>query len=259
MASLAPTVVAQTRAAPAAARHHTAGSTPSALIKGAHAINVYLEVGKSRTLAGAVEWPGWNRSGRNADAALEALVRSAPRYAAVLEAAHIQFAAPGDVAALRVVEELAGNTTTDFGAPDVAPAADSAPIDAAALEQLGRLLRAYWDAFAVAIREAQDKPLRLGPRGGGRELDAIVEHTVNAEASYLLRLAYKWKPAADATAAERLTQTHAAALDALAAAARGNLPAQGPRGGKIWKPRFFVRRAGWHVLDHVWEIEDRVG
>lgn len=226
--------------------------------EGAHAIDVYLEVGRSRTLAGAIDWPGWNRSGRNADAALAALVQSAPRYAAVLAAAEIRFAAPGDVGALRVVEELAGNTTTDFGAPDVAPSADSVPLDAATLEQQGRLLRAYWDAFAVAVREADAKPLRLGPRGGGRALDAIVEHTVNAEASYLLRLAYRWKPAADATIAERLTQTHAAALAALAAAAQGNLPAQGPRGGKIWTPRFFVRRAGWHVLDHLWEIEDRV-
>ncbi|CAN5828742.1 hypothetical protein BH20CHL8_BH20CHL8_11020 [soil metagenome] len=24
-----------------------------------------------------------------------------------------------------------------------------------------------------------------------------------------------------------------------------------------WTPRYFVRRAAWHVLDHAWEIEDR--
>ena len=24
-------------------------------------------------------------------------------------------------------------------------------------------------------------------------------------------------------------------------------------------PRYFVRRAAWHVLDHAWELEDRAG
>jgi hypothetical protein len=35
------------------------------------------------------------------------------------------------------------------------------------------------------------------------------------------------------------------------------MPKQGPRGGKLWQPRYFVRRSAWHILDHVWEIEDR--
>jgi hypothetical protein len=26
---------------------------------------------------------------------------------------------------------------------------------------------------------------------------------------------------------------------------------------KPWTPRYFVRRAAWHALDHAWEIEDR--
>jgi hypothetical protein len=26
----------------------------------------------------------------------------------------------------------------------------------------------------------------------------------------------------------------------------------------LWSPRYFARRAAWHVLDHAWEIEDRV-
>jgi hypothetical protein len=37
------------------------------------------------------------------------------------------------------------------------------------------------------------------------------------------------------------------------------LPAAGPRGGKIWSVRYFVRRTAWHALDHAWEIEDRRG
>jgi hypothetical protein len=49
-----------------------------------------------------------------------------------------------------------------------------------------------------------------------------------------------------------------AALLALAAAARDELPKHGPRGGVIWTPRYFVRRAAWHMLDHTWELEDRI-
>jgi len=41
-------------------------------------------------------------------------------------------------------------------------------------------------------------------------------------------------------------------------AMRNGLPRSGPRGGRIWTLRFFVRRVAWHVLDHAWEIEDRM-
>lgn len=47
-------------------------------------------------------------------------------------------------------------------------------------------------------------------------------------------------------------------MNALTAAVRQGLPERGPRGGKLWTPRYFVRRLAWHVLDHAWEIEDRM-
>jgi len=58
--------------------------------------------------------------------------------------------------------------------------------------------------------------------------------------------------------AEEFNQTRRAILSALETAVKEGLPAQGPRGGVIWPPRYFVRRVAWHVLDHGWEIEDRV-
>jgi len=48
-------------------------------------------------------------------------------------------------------------------------------------------------------------------------------------------------------------------LETLAASVRGEIPALGPRGGKRWTPRYFVRRSAWHALDHAWELEDRAG
>ena len=218
---------------------------------------VYLEVGKKRVFAGALEWPGWNRSGRDEAAALAALADSAPRYAALLAAAGIDFAPP-QAADMQVAERLAGNTTTEFGAPDIAPAADAGPIDAAELARLQALLRAYWAALDAAIGAATGHELRRGPRGGGRELDAIMRHVGEAEAGYLGRVLWKRQyPASDDPAAD-LVRSHQSVLDALEAAVRDGLPERGPRGGAVWLPRYFVRRVGWHALDHAWELEDRL-
>ena len=55
----------------------------------AGAIPVYLEVGEKRVFASAVDWPGWTRSGKDEDAALEKLAAYASRYAAVPKAARV--------------------------------------------------------------------------------------------------------------------------------------------------------------------------
>jgi hypothetical protein len=94
--------------------------------------------------------------------------------------------------------------------------------------------------------------------GDGRDVEAIVRHVMGAEAGYLARLAWKSRQQEGEDLDEALDRTRRAVLDALAAASRGELPTRGPRGGVIWKPRYFVRRVAWHVLDHTWEIEDRI-
>jgi hypothetical protein len=222
-----------------------------------HTIDVYLEIGGKRTFAGALDWPGWCRIGRDEDSALQALVDYGPRYAGVLHAAQITFDAPADTSALAVVERLKGTSTTDFGAPDVAPAADTRPVDDAELQRFNQLLQAYWKAFDAAARAASGKQLRKGPRGGGRDLEAIAQHVLGAEASYLARLAWKRPKGEAADLSQDLDLTRKAVLQALAAAAHGETPERGPRGGTIWTPRYFARRVAWHVLDHIWEIEDR--
>jgi hypothetical protein len=57
---------------------------------------------------------------------------------------------------------------------------------------------------------------------------------------------------------EELSRTRQAILMALEISVKEGLPERGPRGGIIWPPRYFVRRVAWHVLDHAWEIEDRI-
>ena len=217
-------------------------------------IPTYLEIGAKRAFAGAVEWPGWCRSGRDEPAALEALHDSARRYAKVLRGTRLGFEAPKDASALRVVERRQGDATTDFGAPSIAPKADARPIDDAELKRLSSILKACWRSFDAAVDAARGATLAKGPRGGGRDLPKIVAHVVDAEVSYLRMLGTKLEAGPRRDLAER---THAAVLGALEAAARDGAPPPGPRGGKRWLPRYFVRRVAWHVLDHAWEIEDR--
>ncbi|MEJ2555185.1 MAG: hypothetical protein P8186_02915 [Anaerolineae bacterium] len=83
------------------------------MIRSANNIDVYLEIGKNRTFAGAIDWPGWCRIGRDEGSALQALGDYGPRYARILSATPLGFQPPAATSALVVVEQLEGNATTD--------------------------------------------------------------------------------------------------------------------------------------------------
>ena len=108
---------------------------------------VYVEAGDKRAFAGAIEWPGWCRTGRREDDALDGLLAYGTRYANVLAGSVRGFKVPRSRADLTVVERVAGDATTDFGAPSVAPAADARPLDARDLKRLIAILDASWAAF----------------------------------------------------------------------------------------------------------------
>jgi hypothetical protein len=219
-------------------------------------MNVYPEVGQRRTIAAALDWPGWCRMGRDQAGALQALFEYSPRYAQVLRGTRLGFLVPRDVSAFVVVERLKGNATTDFGVPGLAPAVDSQPLDETEMRRLQSILKACWRTFDAAVESARGKVLRTGPRGGGRTLDGIVEHVFGAETGYLSSLGGKVPPSETTTSFP--DPIHQAILKTIKASARGEIPAKGPRGGRRWSPRYFVRRDAWHILDHVWEIEDRL-
>jgi hypothetical protein len=227
------------------------------MARSAGTIDVYLEVGQKRTFAGALDWPGWCRRGSDEATALQALVDYGPRYARVFQRTALTFTPPDEVSAFNVVERLKGNDATDFGAANVAPTRDAEPFDDAALQRSQTLLRAVWRAFDRAVEAGTGKELSKGPRGGGRDLERIVGHVLEADAGYLSRLARKARQD-EADQEEVLAATRKAMLEALEAGARGEIPERGPRGGALWAPRYFVRRVAWHTLDHAWEIEDRI-
>ena len=219
-------------------------------------VQAYAEVASKRVFAGALDWPGWCRSARLEEEALEALLTYGPRYAGVLKGSGVRFAPPAKASTLEVVERLKGDATTDFGAPSIAPKADARSIDRRWLARQEKILRACGKAFDRAA-DRVGGPLEKGPRGGGRELDAIVSHVVEAEASYARMIAGKPPSFEEFQAAAARDEERAAALDALERALADGIPEKGPRGGKRWSAPYFVRRAAWHVLDHAWEIEDR--
>jgi hypothetical protein len=212
--------------------------------------SVYLEVGKKRVFACALEWPGWCRSGKTEAAALESLAAYAERYAAVAREADIPFVgAVGED--FDVVERLAGTSGyTDFGVPGKIATSDAEPLTGGDAERQIALLKASWVLFD-RIAATAPAELRKGPRGGGRDRDRVVEHVLGAETSYARTLGVKHRQPAlgDAQAIAALRDDIVAALHALADGS--------PSVPKGWPPRYAVRRIAWHVLDHAWEIEDR--
>lgn len=221
-------------------------------------VNVYLEVGQKRIFAGAINWPGWCRSGGDKDSALQALLEAGPRYARVLRTARLGFQPGTDISAFAIVERIKGNATTDFGAPGMIPSADGRPVNEAELKRLQSILKACWRAFDSATKNATGHSLRKGPRGGGRDVEGIIHHVTEAEAGYLSQLGWKFERNEIQKSADALKILRQEILKGLVASAHGEIPARGPRGGLRWPPRYFVRRSAWHILDHLWEIEDRL-
>jgi hypothetical protein len=214
-------------------------------------IPIYLEVGAKRTFASALDWPGWSRGGKTEDDAIAALVAYGDRYSAVVRPAVSTFKAPKDASAFSIVKRLKGNAGTDFGVPSLGSPTDKGPMTAADLERLTRILEACWTAFDRAAKSAKGLELRKGPRGGGRDLDKMTAHVVEADQAYMAQLGARPPKTAS------LADLHDAMLEALRASALGR-PFAEPRNTKNpWTPRYFARRVGWHVLDHAWEIEDR--
>ncbi len=68
---------------------------------------LYLDVGARRVFACAVEWPGWCRSGKNEEQALDTVAAYAERYAAVARETGVTFP-DAQAVAFQVVERLPG-------------------------------------------------------------------------------------------------------------------------------------------------------
>ena len=205
---------------------------------------IYLETGAKKVFAVSLRWPGWARSGKNEEAAVEAFTEYAPRYAIVAEAAGQRF--PARVTPIEVVERVAGNATTNNDTNTKDKPGDDEPFTPAEAERQIALMTAAWRVFDEASAAAPEE-LRKGPRGGGRDRDKMIGHLLDAEAAYARKLGVKHKPPAVGDSA-----AIGALREEIAEAVRGNR-------SNGWTAKYAVRRITWHVLDHLWEMQDRSG
>jgi hypothetical protein len=203
---------------------------------------VYLETGPKKVFACSLDWPGWCRIDKGEEAAIDRLMDYAPRYRVVAARAGLDFT-PGDPV---VVARVPGSETTDFGVPYAVPELDLEPVPGAEAERGVALMRAAWELFDEATAVSPED-LRKGPRGGGRDLSGIVGHVVEAERAFARKVDVRHKPYKSPEDREAMRAELAGVL------ARPWEPPQTTG----WPPRYAVRRIAWHVVDHLWEIEDR--
>ena len=203
-------------------------------------LRIYLEQGRTKVFANALDWPGWSRWAKTDEAAIDELLSYAERYAVVAVRAGVRFPVSYDAA---VVERVPGDTTTDFGAPSTPSSLDGDALAPKALATQVALVRASWDLLDDVVASAPEM-LHKGPRGGGRDRDAVVDHVREAERAYARKLGVRHPPYKSAADVSAMRDDLTAAL--LAGAAEGP-----------WSPAYAMRRIAWHVLDHAWEIQDK--
>lgn len=105
---------------------------------------VALATGAKKVFASAADWAGWSRSAKTDEAAIEALLSYAPRYAAVANLAGASLPENHEV---DVIERAEGGSGTDFGVPSRVTAADARPVSRADAERLAALVEAAWTTF----------------------------------------------------------------------------------------------------------------
>jgi hypothetical protein len=101
-------------------------------------------------------------------------------------------------------------------------------------------LQDCWNYFDVTVDNAPSQ-LRKGPRGGGRDRDAVADHVREAERAYCSRVGFRVPPRTPWDEQRDVVVT--------------TLKATTPQAK--WPISYALRRIAWHIVDHAWEIEDR--
>jgi hypothetical protein len=207
------------------------------------------EVAAKKAFAWVVDWPGWCRSGKDAELAREALLAYAPRYAVVAKAAKLDLPAV-EGAKVDVVESVDGGSGTEFGVPSAITDHDRRRVSAKEAERLAAVVEAAWTVFdRVAAKSPAE--LRKGPRGGGRDRDKMIGHVIESDHYYAREIGIRL-PESDASDRKAVLAERRAVLEVLGQASDGS-----PLADRKWTLRYAARRIAWHALDHAWEMEDR--
>jgi hypothetical protein len=205
-----------------------------------------------RSVAFGIDWPGWSRGAKSAELALETLESYRERYRPVARLAGMarEFTAAGP---LEIVEDKVGTGSTDFWGISFSPAAaEQGPLGEAELERAITLLQACWAFFdGVAARVSPE--MRKGPRGGGRDRDRIIRHTIRTESEDFAKQVGLKIPEEAALTPVGLQQHRETYVAAMRAYNAGEVK----RRMRSWTLPFLIRHSAFHTLDHAWEMEDK--
>ena len=204
-----------------------------------------------RSVAFALDWPGWSRGARGGELALEVLASYRVRYRPVAVGAgrSAEFDAAGPI---EVVEDRIGTSSTDFWGISFSPcASERDPMGEDEPERGIALLRACWAFFdGVAARVSPE--MRRGPRGGGRDRDEIISHTIRTESESFARRVGLRIPERAALSPDGLRQHREAYVAAMRVYNAGEVKRM-----LTWTLPFLIRHSCFHLLDHAWEMEDK--
>jgi hypothetical protein len=215
--------------------------------------SITIEIGEEtttkRSFAWVIDWPGWCRSGKDARLAREALFAYAPRFEEAVRFAGLTLP-PVDRAVVDIVESVQGGSGTTFGVPSAITDRDRERVTATQAERLAAIVEAAWTVFD-RVAAAAPAELRKGPRGGGRDREAMIRHVIGADHAYARELGIRL-PEPDPADRRTVAAERSAVLDVLRRRSDGS-----PIADRRWPPRYAARRIAWHALDHAWEMEDR--
>jgi hypothetical protein len=205
-----------------------------------------------RAVAFSLDWLGWSRGAKTAELALETLESYRARYRPVAAIAQLssEFDAAGP---LEIVEDKIGPGSTDFwGISFSASSTEHGPLADAEFERAVTLLRACWTYFD-GVAERVSPEMRKGPRGGGRDRDRIIRHTIRTESEDFAKQVGLRIPEEAALTPEGLRKHRLEYVAAMRAYNAGDVP----RRMRSWTLAFLIRHSAFHTLDHAWEMEDK--
>jgi hypothetical protein len=207
---------------------------------------------EKKSVAYAIDWPGWSRGAKSADVALETLESYRERYRPIAELAGMarEFEAAGP---LNVVEDRVGTPSVDFWGISFSPSStEHGPMDEAELERKITLLKASWAYFdGVAARVSEE--MRKGPRGGGRDRTRIIRHVIRNESEDFAKQVGLRIPEEGALSPDGLRRYRETYIAAMRAYNAGEVEKR----MRSWSLPFLIRHSAFHTLDHAWEMEDK--
>jgi len=204
-----------------------------------------------KAVAFAVDWPGWSRGAKTPELALAALESYRERYRPIARAAGLakEFDAAGR---LKVIEDRVGTGSTDFWGISFSPSTtERKRMSDTELDRKIEILQACW-AFFDGVAKRVSREMRKGPRGGGRDRDRIISHTIRVESEDFAKRVGLRIPEGGALTRRGLTAYRKTYLAAIRAYEGGTTKRM-----QSWTLPFLIRHSAFHVLDHAWEMEDK--